>query len=181
MYNIPELAFTLLQAMQKQIAVYRQSFPGLRIVFVEAQEEAPQSLADLRACVEAGELPIALEHGDKTIYQGDWANGIFRIFHDLGHLIYNKEMTYSDEVALAFKGWNDLSEHLPKDAPLAELYYLYAADTIGQSSYCHVTGRFPDDQQRFVELVRLELTVKREYQISTQEAAKIVAANHPDL
>lgn len=181
MYNIPALAFILLQAMQKQIAVYRQSFPGLRIVFVESQEEAPQSLAELQACVEAGELPIALEHGDKTIYQGDWANGIFRVFHDLGHLIYNKEMTYSDEVALAFNGWNDLSGHFPKDAPIAGLYCLYAADTIGQSQYCHETGCFPDDQQRFVELVLQAFDISRDWKISTQEAAKIVAANHPDL
>lgn len=180
MYNIPALAFTLLQAMQKQISIYRQSFPGLRIVFVESQEEAPQSLAELQACVEAGELPIALEHGDKTIYQGDWANGIFRVFHDLGHLIYNKEMTYRDEVDLAYMGWADIVRHFPVGMKLDDLYKIYAADTIGQSVFCNDTGRFPQDQLKFVELVLQELDTFK-YGALTRQAATIVAANHPNL
>ena len=153
------IIMALLQAYQRVIRDYRDcdALPSaLRIHFVAKQEDAPQSLTELVECVDSGHLPIAVEFGQQSIYGGELTNGVFRAFHDCGHYVHGKAMTYEDEVELALLQWEELLPHLWELLPGHLLYRakaLYLADTLGQSVYCNSTGRFPADQPAFVGLV----------------------------
>ena len=98
---------------------------------------------------------MALEHGETSIYGDAKANAWFRAFHDLGHLVYNREMTYEEEAQLALTQWLDLEPtFLEMGATpnlIQDLYRLYLFDTVGQSRYCLLTGRFPHDQTAFAD------------------------------
>lgn len=132
------------------------AFKDVRIFTVDKQDDAPQTLHALREYVEGhGHLVVALEHGETSIYGSAHANAWFRAFHDLGHLVYNREMTYEDEVALALTQWQDLApifrEMGATEVLLQDLCRLYLFDTVGQSRYCLLTGRFPHDQTTFAD------------------------------
>jgi hypothetical protein len=132
------------------------AFKGVRIFTVDKQDDAPQTLHTLREYVkEHGRLIVALEHGETSIYGDAKANAWFRAFHDLGHLVYNREMTYEEEVQLALTQWGDLVPIFREMGAtrnlIQDLYRLYLFDTVGQSRYCLLTGRFPNDQMAFVE------------------------------
>ena len=131
-------------------------FKGVRIFTVAKQSDAPQALHALREYVEEhGRLVVALEHGESSIYGSAHANAWFRAFHDLGHLVYNREMTYEEEVSLALTQWQDLApifrEMGATEVLLQDLCRLYLFDTVGQSRYCLLTGRFPHDQTAFAD------------------------------
>jgi hypothetical protein len=132
------------------------AFKGVRIFTVDKQDDAPQTLHALREYVkEHRRLVVALEHGETSIYGNAKANAWFRAFHDLGHLVYNREMTYEEEVQLALTQWGDLEPIFREMGAtrnlIQDLYRLYLFDTVGQSRYCLLTGRFPSDQVAFVE------------------------------
>lgn len=132
------------------------AFKGVRIFTVDKQDDAPQTLHALREYVEEHRrLVVALEHGETSIYGDAKANAWFRAFHDLGHLVYNREMTYEEEVALALTQWQDLApifrEMGATEVLLQDLCRLYLFDTVGQSRYCLLTGRFPHDQTAFAD------------------------------
>lgn len=132
------------------------AFKGVRIFTVDKQDDAPQTLHALRGCVkEHRRLVVALEHGETSIYGDAKANAWFRAFHDLGHLVYNREMTYEEEVQLALTQWLDLEPIFREMGAtlnlIQDLFRLYLFDTVGQSRYCLLTGRFPSDQVAFVE------------------------------
>lgn len=129
---------------------------GVRIFTVDKQDDAPQTLHALREYVEErGRLVVALEHGETSIYGSAQMNAWFRAFHDLGHLVYNREMTYEEEVALALTQWQDLAPIFrdmgATDNLVQDLMRLYLFDTVGQSRYCLLTGRFPHDQAAFAD------------------------------
>lgn len=184
-YNAIILA--LLQAYQRVIRGYRERglLPSdLRIQFVAKQDDAPADLVDLVACVRSGHLPIAVEFGGQSIYGGELTNGVFRAFHDCGHYVHGKAMTYEDEVELALQQWEELEPHLWERLP-RHLHYrakaLYLADTLGQSVYCDSTGRFPVNQHAFVDFVTaLEINISRHCMADrVKEAAEAVAAKYP--
>ena len=132
------------------------AFKGVRIFTVDKQDDAPQTLHTLREYVEEyGRLVVALEHGESSIYGSAHANAWFRAFHDLGHLVYNRETAYEEEVSLALTQWQDLEPTFREmGAPenlLQGLYRLYLFDTVAQSRYCLLTGRFPYDQAAFAD------------------------------
>lgn len=132
------------------------AFKDVRIFTMDKQDDAPQTLHTLREYVEEhGHLVVALEHGETSIYGDAKANAWFRAFHDLGHLVYNREMTYEEEVALALTQWQDLApifrEMGATEVLLQDLCRLYLFDTVGQSRYCLLTGRFPHDQTTFAD------------------------------
>ncbi len=132
------------------------AFEGVRIFTVDKQDDAPQTLYSLREYVkEHRRLVVALEHGETSIYGDAKANAWFRAFHDLGHLVYNREMTYEEEVALALTQWQDLAPIFQEMGAtpnlIQDLYRLYLFDTVGQSRFCLLTGRFPHDQTAFAD------------------------------
>lgn len=148
----------LVQAYQRVIAAYRQTdqLPaGTVIRIVPKQDHAPQSLPALVEWVDQFKaLPIAAEHGERSIYGGDLANAVFRAFHDAGHYVHRKEMEFADEVLLAGMQWAELVPELQElGADLQRCRVLYFADTVGQSVYCERAGRFPSDQVAFVEMI----------------------------
>lgn len=131
-------------------------FKGVRIFTVAKQSDAPQALHALREYVKKHHrLVVALEHGETSIYGSAHANAWFRAFHDLGHLVYNRKMTYEEEVSLACTQWGDLEPTFrgmgARSNLIQDLHRLYLFDTVGQSRYCLLTGRFPNDQMAFVE------------------------------
>lgn len=148
----------LVQAYQRVIAAYRQTdqLPaGTVIRIVQKQDHAPQSLPELMEWVDQFKaLPIAAEHGERSIYGGDLTNAVFRAFHDAGHYVHSKGMVFTDEVSLADIQWGELMPELRElGADLPRCRALYFADTVGQSVYCERTGRFPSDQVAFVEAI----------------------------
>lgn len=153
-------AALLVHGYKQLIAEYR-TLPHLRnvrCVAVRTQAEAPQDLEEMRRRVrQFGRLEIALENGESSIYGSARANAWFRLFHDMGHLIYNREMTYVDEVALAKTQWLDLEPTFRKmganEFLVTNLAALYFIDTVGQSHYHLLVGKFPDNQAAFAKAV----------------------------
>lgn len=180
----------LVQAYQRVIAAYRQTdqLPaGTIIRIVPKQDHAPQSLEALVEWVEQFKaLPIAAEHGELSIYGGDLTNAVFRAFHDAGHYVHRKAMTFEDEVELAVLQWAELVPELRAlGADLQRCRVLYFADTVGQSVYCERTGRFPSDQVAFVEMIVTAVWLSRDVCDSLQSvvsrAAKRLADLDPEL
>lgn len=137
-------------------------FKGIRIFAVNKQSDAPQTLHALRESITGRrQLVVALEHGETSIYGDAKANAWFRAFHDLGHLVYNREMTYEEEVQLALTQWQDLAPVFREMGAtpnlIQDLYRLYLFDTVGQSRYCLLTGRFPNDQSAFADTLHIVL------------------------
>lgn len=158
------LARILVYGYKEMIKRYRElpAFRGLRIYTVNKQADAPQTLPELRKDLEErAQLVVALEHGESSIYGGAKENAWFRAFHDLGHLVYNREMAYADEVQLAITQWYDLEPVFAgmgaDDNLLLALRRLYLIDTVGQSRYCLITGRFPRDQSAFADALHAVL------------------------
>lgn len=120
-----------------------------RFFAVPTQAQAPQTLAELRECYAKGVLPIAEEFSEHAIY-GSRGNVIFRAWHDCGHLIFDTEMSASDEKDLAALQWIHISRFIPADMQTI-VSYVYLADTWAQTHYCELTGRFPVRQDLFVQ------------------------------
>lgn len=122
---------------------------------VKLQADAPQTLAQLRVCMEHGPLIIASEHSETSIY-GLSGNILFRLFHDLGHLLYNCDTTHEHEMRLAQQHWGDLREHIPA-LWREHCQHVFFADTAAQSQHAAERGCFPTDQKAFVKSVARDL------------------------
>lgn len=122
---------------------------------VKLQTDAPQTLAQLRVCIEHGPLVIASEHSETSIY-GLSGNILFRLFHDLGHLLYNCDTTHEHELRLAQQHWGDLREHIPA-LWREHCQHVFFADTAAQSQHAAERGCFPTDQRAFVKSVASDL------------------------
>lgn len=137
-------ACLLVEAYTKCIAEYRTILPldgriGL---------DAPSTFEALKADAREGFLKVSTEHNSSSIY-GASGNLTFRTFHDYGHLLYGRQFTTEDEVALARFQWQDLKVYLPAEW-VDVCHCVYMADTVEQSLYEAETGEFPTDQKRFV-------------------------------
>lgn len=122
---------------------------------VKLQTDAPQTLAQLRVCIEHGPLVIASEHSETSIY-GLSGNILFRLFHDLGHLWYGLDTTHEDELSLTKLHWGDLREHIPA-LWREHCQHVFFADTAAQSQHAAERGCFPTDQKAFVKSVASDL------------------------
>lgn len=122
---------------------------------VKLQTDAPQTLAQLRVCIEHGPLVIASEHSETSIY-GLSGNILFRLFHDLGHLWYGLDTTHEDELSLAKLHWADLRAHIPA-LWREHCQHVFFADTAAQSQHAAERGCFPTDQRAFVKSVASDL------------------------
>lgn len=138
------VAAKLVAAYTQCIAEYRQVMP----LATGISNGAPDTFEKLKEEARKGRLVVTTEFSDTAIY-GISGNVTFRVFHDYGHLLYNKEFTTSDEVDLALTQWRDLVKYIEPEWQ-GICYAVYHADTVEQSQYEARTGQFPHDQRRFV-------------------------------
>lgn len=115
---------------------------------LRVDREAPETYAALCLDAENGVLRVTDAHSATSIY-GVAGNITFRVFHDYGHLIYERRFVTRDEIALAIHQWSELAPRIPQEwREFCRLVYL--ADTVCQSVYQERTGEFPADQRKFV-------------------------------
>ncbi len=143
-YVLSAAANHLVAAYKQAIAEYRE----ILAVEVGVSPDSPETFEALKAQAESGCVTVSLAHSDKAIYGRD-GNATFRVFHDLGHLIYDKKFTTEDEVALANIQWLDIKNFIDP-AMQGVCKVVYFADTVEQSLFCDRTGDFPVDQKAFV-------------------------------
>lgn len=192
--NINAIAANLLHVYSMVLDNYIPQLEGrfckgrITALFMD-DDTAPEDLHSLQAELRKGRFPVPLRHADSTIYGGRYPNAIFRLFHDAGHALYDREMTYADEVVLAAQQWADLCPKLV--AVLNDQYMrvpagvlrqhmmVYLAETVGQSEFCEQHGRFPEDQNTFVHDLATHLYSTEEGDIAgiTWSIAAWVEAN----
>ena len=144
-FTLATAAAHLVEAYKKAIHAYRTEVISCRVGIAD---DSPETFEALWAQYQTGLITVNTAHSDTAIYGRD-GNATFRVFHDLGHIIYLKQFTESDEIALAERQWYDLLPHLPH-AWRDVCKVVYMADTVEQSRHCGQTGEFPTDQKAFV-------------------------------
>lgn len=144
--TLPQYAQALVLAFREASKVSRFR-NAVGVLPVREHAEACNSLDDLRKAVWAGVLPVSTKDSWSSIY-GPQGNLDFRVWHDLGHLQYGREMNHEDELKLHVQLWGDIVHLLPEQGKW-ECNMLYQADTAGQSWYNHFTGEFPFNQTDF--------------------------------
>lgn len=179
----------LVEAYKKVAKELLRGMPAgcIRVKTVPLYSQAPSILMEMRECIadNNGTLYVASEGCAGSIY-GYSGNVWFRAMHDLGHLTYDMDTTYDDELTLAGILWQLVLVHIP-----SEFWYdcsaVYFADTIGQSMHADEYGYFPDDQVAFVQ----EMCRRHEEQTNwglsgyrdlvLKVHAALAAQNAPDL
>lgn len=143
-FLLSAVAAKLVAAYTQCIAEYRQVMP----LATGISNDAPDTFEKLKAEAAKGRLVVTTEFSDTAIY-GISGNVTFRVFHDYGHLLYNKEFTTADEMDLAATQWRDLVKYIePEWQGICRVVYF--ADTYEQSFFESIHGKFPEDQRRFV-------------------------------
>ena len=161
--------FLLAAVAEKLVAAYKAQIEeyqtwGAKPLELGISDNAPSTYEALCEEAKKGKLTVTTEFSNTAIY-GIAGNVTFRVFHDFGHLIYNKEFTTRDEVELAKIQWQDIKLHIePEWRELVNV--VYTADTVEQSQYEAEHGKFPEDQKAFV-LDRLDnyLMLKDHYKL----------------
>lgn len=143
-FILARAAAILVTAYKTQIAEYQQVMP----LALGVAPDAPNTYSELRAEADAGKLRVSTEFNSTSIY-GAAGNLTFRIMHDYGHLLYDALFTTEEEVSLAKTQWLDIKRHIPAEW-LDICHVVYFADTVEQSRYESLHGRFPVDQKGFV-------------------------------
>lgn len=116
--------------------------------------DAPNTWDELRSVDLSTGLPVWNGASESSIYIDSDHNVMFRYWHDLGHLRYDKSFTPEDEIALQWQYhmrelWYWLAREDYSDAHNLAMD-MYVADTIGQIEYAQVHHDFPADQLAFV-------------------------------
>lgn len=145
-FILARAACLLVEAYSKCITEYQTVFP--KPLDLSFDVDAPNTHEALLAGFKEGKLRVSTEHNESSIY-GYSGNITFRIFHDMGHLLYGAAFTTEQEVSLAQTQWKDLERYLPKEW-VSVCYVVYRADTVEQSLYEAHYGTFPADQKAFV-------------------------------
>ncbi|MCO4372747.1 hypothetical protein MTR10_11930 [Staphylococcus agnetis] len=143
-FILARAACLLVEAYSRTLVEYRNILPLDGRVGLDA----PSTYDGLKADAAKGFLKVSTEHNTTSIY-GASGNLTFRTFHDYGHLLYARQFTTEDEVALARFQWQDLKGYLPAEW-VDVCHCVYMADTVEQSLYEAQYGDFPADQKAFV-------------------------------
>lgn len=118
-------------------------------VSMRAHCDAPDTYPDLLDMWDRNNgmcIDVSSMHCDNTIYTTPEVNHLFRFWHDWLHIQHSADFSLAGELEIgaihcaavaSFHGAGSM-EHK-----------LMLADTIGQSTYEAVTGKFPDDQRAF--------------------------------
>lgn len=138
-------AFILARAATLLVEAYGKCIPEyLKLMGqpldLQVGPDAPNTYEDLKAQAAQGLLKVSTEFNNTSIY-GASGNLTFRIFHDLGHLMYDAQFTTAQEVTLATIQWVDLKRYLPAEW-VNVCKAVYMADTVEQSLYEEETGHF---------------------------------------
>lgn len=146
-FILSAVAEKLVAAYKAQIAEYQTLCP--KPLELGISDNAPSSFEALKEDAKQGRLVVTTEFSSTAIY-GISGNVTFRVFHDFGHILYDKEFTTADEVKLAKMQWQDIKYRIePEWRELASV--VYYADTVYQSEYEARTGEFPENQRAFVQ------------------------------
>lgn len=143
--------FLLSAVAAKLVAAYTQCIAEYQMIMPLAtgiSDNAPDTFEKLKEESRKGRLVVTTEFSDTAIYEIS-GNVTFRVFHDYGHLLYNREFTTDDEIDLAHIQWRDLVKYIEPEWQ-GICHVVYMADTVEQSQYEARTGQFPHDQRRFV-------------------------------
>ncbi|CUR50714.1 hypothetical protein SHL_00024 [Pseudomonas phage shl2] len=143
-FILARAACLLVDAYRKCITEYQTVMP----LALGISKDAPDTFAKLKAEAAGGKLVVSPEFSETAIY-GVAGNITFRVFHDYGHLIYDKEFETAQECELARIQWLDLKAHIPAEW-VSVCHAVYFADTCEQSLFEASTGAFPSDQRAFV-------------------------------
>lgn len=119
-----------------------------------ATPDAPDTWDELRSVDISTGLPVWNGASDSSIYLDADHNIMFRYWHDLGHLRYDKSFSIQDEIDLQWQYhmrelWYWLADKDYSDARDLAMD-MYVADTIGQIEYVQIHHKFPNDQLAFV-------------------------------
>lgn len=148
--------YTLAAAAHKLVQAYKQVTSAMlaELGSVDLRVEtadtprAPTNFVQLLGQIDAGLLVVSYEHGDTAIYGRD-GNISFRTMHDIGHVLYQLNFSFPDEVELAHILWRRISEHIPAGW-VTTCHRVYLADTVGQALYERRVGKHPKNQTEFV-------------------------------
>lgn len=122
-----------------------RSFGVKMAVSMSAPETYDALLCEWAAC--GGEyITVSGMHCDNTIYTAPEVNHMFRFWHDYLHLQYHKPFTLAGELFIGALHCDAVASFY--GAGSME-HKLMMADTIGQSTFEAVTGKFPEDQRAF--------------------------------
>lgn len=145
-FLLAAIAEKLVSAYKAQTAEYQTLFP--KPLALGISPDAPATYHDLMDQAKCGKLLVTTEYSSTAIY-GLSGNVSFRIFHDLGHILYLRDFSTVEEIELAHKQWRDIEQRIaPEWRELCQVVYL--SDTVGQSRYEKTYGKFPDDQRAFL-------------------------------
>lgn len=92
-------------------------------------------------------LPVWSGCSDNTAYTSRGANYAFRFWHDVLHCVHGLGFNLADEVAIGHMHVAEVKAYFGPDSIEAMIMY---ADTVRQSQYEAVHGKFPDNQYAFV-------------------------------
>lgn len=143
-FILARAATLLVDAYKQLITEYQKVMP----LDLAVGNDAPDTYEKLWKDARWGVLKVSTEFNKTSIY-GASGNLTFRIMHDYGHLLYNKQFTTSEEVELACMQWQDLRKYIPNEW-VGVCHAAYMADTVNQSQYEAHHNAFPQDQKDFV-------------------------------
>lgn len=127
-------------------ATFIQQAHGVSMI---VSDDAPNTFDELRRqwlASSGTSITVSSLHCDGTIYLSPTANQQFRFWHDWLHLEHNKPFTLAGELAIGAIHCDAVAMWFGYDSLE---YKLMLADTVGQSTYEAVTGKFPADQLAF--------------------------------
>ena len=148
-----DVKFTLSAAAAHLVTAYKKAIEAYRADAITVQvgisDASPETFEALWAQYQSGLITVNTAHSETAIY-GKAGNATFRVFHDIGHIVYLKQFTMADEVELAQRQWYDILPHIPAQwVDVCRVVYL--ADTCEQSKFADANnGAFPVDQTAFV-------------------------------
>lgn len=92
-------------------------------------------------------LPVWNGCSDNTAYTSRGANYAFRFWHDVLHCVHGLGFTLEAEVTIGLMHVAEVKTYFGPDSIEAKIMF---ADTVRQSAYEAIHGKFPDDQYTFV-------------------------------
>lgn len=108
----------------------------------------PSSYEALLDAWQIGEdtFPVDATKSDRTIYGTATANIAFRFWHDMLHIFHKKDFSKASEVYVGQLHVEDVKAHFGEGSVEARIM---EADTIGQTMYEDLHGKFPENQKDF--------------------------------
>lgn len=91
-------------------------------------------------------LPVSSLHSDNSIYTTPEVNHACRYWHDMLHCVHGLDFSLASELQVGRIQADCVGRHFGVGSPE---HLLMLADTVGQSIYDSIHGKFPDNQREF--------------------------------